>query len=129
MFASTQNRNATTLVVLITQHSIPQPDKAFLPTSSSPSRCTQHASVTPDKNIVVVSPFPTVSREQKELECPIWRRSQEIKMTRQRHHPSPVCDVPNHVRQSGTTSIGGHQEHSKQQIRAGVNPGAPVRAR
>lgn len=80
------------------------------------------------QNIVAVSPFPTASREQKELECPIWRRSQEIKVTRQRHHPSPVCDVPNLVRQSGT-SIGGYQKHSKQQIRAGVSPGGAVRSR
>lgn len=43
---------------------------------------------------------------------------------------SPVGDIPNHVRQSGT-NIGGHQEHikNKQQIRTGVNPERPVRSK
>ena len=112
-----------------TQHSIPQPDKAFLPTSSSPSRCTQHASVTPQKHSTCVPISYSFQRaERVGVECPIWRRSQEIKVTRQRHHPSPVCDVPNLVRQSGT-STGGYQKHSKQQIRAGVSPGGAVRSR
>lgn len=41
---------------------------------------------------------------------------------------SPVGDILNHVRRSGT-SIGRHQEHSKQQTRTGVNPEGPVRSK
>lgn len=28
------------------------------------------------------------------MDCPTWRRSQELKVTRHRHHPSQVSDVP-----------------------------------